>query len=35
MYAFAGGGIVRDSDPDEEFEETEIKLKAIKSLLEN
>jgi menaquinone-specific isochorismate synthase len=35
MYAFAGGGIVLDSDPDEEFEETEIKLKAIKSLLEN
>lgn len=33
LYAFAGGGIVMDSKPLDEYEETEIKLKAITSLL--
>jgi menaquinone-specific isochorismate synthase len=33
LYAFAGSGIVADSDPDAEFEETETKLQAIKSLV--
>jgi menaquinone-specific isochorismate synthase len=33
LHAFAGGGIVIDSEPLEEFEETEIKLQAITSLL--
>lgn len=33
LHAFAGGGIVMDSKPPEEYEETEIKLQAITSLL--
>lgn len=33
LHAFAGGGIVMDSKPLEEYEETEIKLQAITSLL--
>lgn len=32
LYAFAGCGIVEGSDPDLEFEETELKLKPILSL---
>ena len=35
LYAFAGCGIVEGSDPDLEFEETELKLKPILSLFEN
>ena len=35
LYAFAGCGIVNGSDPEEEFEETELKLKPIMSLFEN
>jgi len=33
LYAFVGGGIVRDSIPEDEFEETEVKLQAITTLL--
>jgi len=33
LHAFAGGGIVVDSKPEEEYIETEIKLHAITSLL--
>jgi menaquinone-specific isochorismate synthase len=33
LHAFAGGGIVSDSRPGDEFQETEIKLHAIISLL--
>lgn len=33
LHAFAGGGIVVDSKPDEEYVETEIKLQAITSLI--
>ncbi len=33
LHAFAGGGIVADSKPEDEYRETEIKLKAITSLL--
>ncbi len=32
LYAFAGCGIVEGSDPDSEFEETELKLKPILSM---
>jgi len=35
VYAFAGCGIVRGSDPDNEFEESELKLKPILCLFEN
>lgn len=35
VYAFAGCGIVNGSDPDTEFEESELKLKPILSLFEN
>ena len=35
LYAFAGCGIVEGSDPEVEFEETELKLKPILSLFEN
>jgi menaquinone-specific isochorismate synthase len=35
LYVYAGCGIVRDSDPLSEFEETEIKMKAILSLFKN
>jgi menaquinone-specific isochorismate synthase len=35
LYAYAGCGIVKGSDPDEEFEETNLKLKPILSLFEN
>ncbi len=35
VYAFAGCGIVHGSDPDNEFEESELKLKPILSLFEN
>ena len=35
LFAFAGCGIVEGSDPDLEFEETELKLKPILSLFEN
>lgn len=35
LYAFAGCGIVEGSDPEEEFEETNLKLKPILSLFEN
>ena len=35
LYAFAGCGIVEGSDPEIEFEETELKLKPILSLFEN
>ena len=35
VYAFAGCGIVKGSDPDDEFEESELKLKPILSLFEN
>ena len=35
LLAFAGGGIVRDSNPDSEFKETELKLKTILSLFED
>jgi menaquinone-specific isochorismate synthase len=35
LYAFAGCGIVEGSDPEQEFEETELKLKPILSLFDN
>lgn len=35
LYAFAGCGIVDGSDPEAEFEETELKLKPILSLFPN
>ncbi len=35
VYAFAGCGIVNGSDPETEFEESELKLKPILSLFEN
>ncbi len=35
VIAYAGGGIVNDSDPDEEYKETELKLKPILSLFKN
>lgn len=35
LYAFAGCGIVEGSDPEAEFEETELKLKPILSLFNN
>ncbi len=35
LIAYAGGGIVEHSDPDKEFEETELKLKPILSLFNN
>ena len=35
VYAFAGCGIVKGSDPETEFEESELKLKPILSLFEN
>ena len=35
VVAFAGGGIVDSSDPEEEFKETELKFKPILSLFSN
>ncbi|MFO7446943.1 MAG: isochorismate synthase [Ignavibacteriaceae bacterium] len=35
LFVYAGSGIVADSDPDEEFKETELKLKPILSLFRN
>lgn len=35
LYTFAGCGIVEDSNPDDEFEETNLKLRPILSLFEN
>lgn len=35
VIAYAGGGIVNDSNPDEEYKETELKLKPILSLFKN
>ncbi len=35
LYTFAGCGIVEDSNPDDEFEETNLKLKPILSLFDN
>jgi len=35
LYAYAGCGIVEGSDPQEEFEETQLKLKPILSLFNN
>ena len=35
LFAYAGCGIVENSDPKEEFEETELKLKPILSLFNN
>jgi menaquinone-specific isochorismate synthase len=35
LMAYVGGGIVEGSDPEEEFEETELKLKPINSLFIN
>ena len=35
VYGYAGCGIVEGSDPDAEFEETELKLKPIKNLFVN
>jgi menaquinone-specific isochorismate synthase len=35
LTAFAGCGIVADSNPEKEFEESELKLKTIMSLFEN
>jgi len=35
LFAYAGCGIVKSSDPKEEFEETELKLKPILSLFDN
>lgn len=35
LYAYAGCGIVEDSNPDEEFRETELKLDPIISMLKN
>ena len=32
IIAYAGGGIVEDSDPESEYEETELKLKTILNL---
>ena len=35
LYAYAGSGIVEGSDPESEFEETQLKLKPILSLFEH
>ncbi len=35
LIAFAGGGIVQNSDPEAEYKETELKLKTILSLFRN
>jgi len=35
LFVFAGGGIVADSNPEEEFNETELKLKPILSIFQN
>jgi len=35
LYAYAGCGIVEGSDPKEEYEETQLKLKPILSLFNN
>ena len=35
ITAYAGCGIVQDSDPDLEYTETELKLKTIQNLLKN
>ena len=35
ITAFAGGGILKDSDAEEEFSETELKLQPILSLFKN
>ncbi len=35
LIAFAGGGIVQNSDPEAEYKETELKLKTILSLFKN
>ncbi len=35
LYTFAGCGIVEDSNPDDEFEETNLKFKSILSLFNN
>jgi menaquinone-specific isochorismate synthase len=35
LYIYAGCGIVKDSDPQSEFEETEIKMNPILSLFQN
>lgn len=35
LIAFAGGGIVKNSNPDSEYKETELKLKTILSLFTN
>ncbi len=35
LIAYAGGGIVKDSNPDSEYKETELKLKTILSLFAN
>ncbi len=35
LIAYAGGGIVKNSNPDSEFKETELKLKTILSLFTN
>jgi menaquinone-specific isochorismate synthase len=35
LYAFAGCGIVEGSDPEAEYEETELKLKPILSLFKD
>ncbi len=35
LVAFAGGGIVQNSDPEAEYKETELKLKTIMSLFKN
>jgi len=34
LYAYAGCGILESSDPNEEFEETQLKLKPILSLFD-
>jgi len=35
LLAFAGGGIVQDSDPEAEYKETELKLKTIMTIFNN
>jgi len=35
LYAYAGSGIVQDSEPEDEFKETELKFRTILSLFNN
>jgi isochorismate synthase len=35
LYAYVGGGIMKDSDPEKEWVETELKSKAILDIIED